>query len=162
MTTFLRLVMERSGLYHVDEFGIKNYHLRALLIASVIAMVVLCTTLGYATYHFEVGAEGANVETYTDAMWLMLMSSSTIGFGDYYPVTVGGRVMAILMFVFGVGILGGIGAMFATRMFGFTDTNVKNRELRKQNAEILDKVEQLEQKLDLLLQQTNGSNQGKG
>ncbi|WP_298441495.1 potassium channel family protein [uncultured Ferrimonas sp.] len=146
--------MERSKLYSVDEYGVKNYNLKPLLLASIVTMVTLCCGLGYFTYLFEVGAEGANVESYSDAVWLMLMSSSTIGFGDFYPVTVGGRVMAIIMFSLGVGILGGIGAMFATRMFGFSDTNVKNRELRQQNAAILDKVTALEAKLDKLLEQS--------
>ncbi|QIZ78906.1 two pore domain potassium channel family protein [Ferrimonas lipolytica] len=145
--------MERSGFYHLDEFGVKNYHLKALLITSILTMVMLCTGLGYLTYLFEVGAEGANVTNYAEAVWLMLMSASTIGFGDFYPVTLGGRIVSVVMFSLGVGILGGIGAMFATRMFGFSDTNVKNRELRKQNAEILEKVTALEAKLDRLLQQ---------
>jgi voltage-gated potassium channel len=44
-----------------------------------------------------------------------------------------------------------IGAQFINRFFGFSNTNVKNRELRRQNKEILDHNKQLEIKIDLLV-----------
>ncbi len=77
------------------------------------------------------------VQSYADALWLMLMSSTTIGFGDVYPITFVGRAAVFIMFILGVGILGGVGAVFANKIFGFADTNIKNRELRKQNEEII-------------------------
>jgi len=102
---------------------------------------------------------GSPVENYVDALWLMLMSSTTIGFGDVYPITLVGRAAVFIMFILGVGILGGVGAVFANKIFGFADTNIKNRELRKQNEDILrqnvkihDKLEKLEEKLESLSQ----------
>jgi hypothetical protein len=62
-----------------------------------------------------------------------------------------------VMFLLGVGILGGVGAVFANKIFGFADTNIKNRELRKQNdnilkqnADIYEKLIKLEAKLEKL------------
>ena len=55
-----------------------------------------------------------------------------------------------IMFILGVGILGGVGAVFANKIFGFADTNIKNRELRKQNEQILVQNEKIYQKLALL------------
>ena len=85
------------------------------------------------------------------------MSSTTIGFGDVYPITFIGRTAVFIMFILGVGILGGVGAVFANKIFGFADTNIKNRELRKQNEEIFaqniaihQKLEKLEEKLESL------------
>ena len=79
------------------------------------------------------------------------MSASTIGFGDHFPVSLGGRTVVAMMFYVGVGIVGFIGAQIADRVLGFADTNVKNRELRKQNAEILAHNKVLEKKLDSLI-----------
>lgn len=97
------------------------------------------------------------MQNYADALWLMLMSSTTIGFGDVYPITFVGRAAVFVMFILGVGILGGVGAVFANKIFGFADTNIKNRELRKQNEDIFaqnikihQKLEQLEAKLESL------------
>ena len=46
-----------------------------------------------------------------------------------------------------VGILGGVGAVFDNKIFGFADTNIKNRELRKQNEEILQQNNNIYKKL---------------
>lgn len=81
------------------------------------------------------------------------MSASTIGFGDFYPVSLGGRTLVALVFYFGVALVGFIGALLASSFFGFAETSVKNRELRKQNQEILDHNRLLEQKIDRLISQ---------
>ena len=80
-----------------------------------------------------------------------MLSASTIGFGDFYPVTLGGRIIVALIFYIGVGMVGFVGAQFVKKFVGFSDTNVKNRELRKQNEEILNRNKQLEEKIDKLI-----------
>jgi hypothetical protein len=77
----------------------------------------------------------------------MVMSSTTIGFGDIYPITFIGRVSVFIMFILGIGILGGMGAVFANKIFGFADTNVKNRELRMQNSQIIAQNNEISKKL---------------
>ncbi|MCP4324541.1 MAG: two pore domain potassium channel family protein [Alteromonadales bacterium] len=149
--------MEKSNLYKVDEFGVKNYNYGILALLSFTLFAVINIGLGYITFVAETNVVGSPVKNYADAFWLMLMSSTTIGFGDVYPITLVGRVAVFSMFILGVGILGGVGAVFANKIFGFADTNIKNRELRKQNEEILQqntaiyaKLEQLEVKLEAL------------
>lgn len=153
----LQSVMEKSNLYKVDEFGIKNYNFGVLGFVSLTIFFILNITLGYITFIAEVNAVDSPVQSYVDALWLMLMSSTTIGFGDVYPITFIGRAAVFVMFILGVGILGGVGAVFANKIFGFADTNIKNRELRKQNADIFAqnieihrKLEKLEEKLEAL------------
>lgn len=151
----LQNAMEKSHLYHVDEFGIKNYNYRILGFLSLALFSFLNIVLGYVTFLAETSVTDSPVQSYADALWLMLMSSTTIGFGDVYPITFIGRAAVFLMFILGVGILGGVGAVFANKVFGFADTNIKNRELRKQNEEIFaqntlihKKLEKLEEKLE--------------
>ncbi|WP_259367044.1 MULTISPECIES: potassium channel family protein [unclassified Colwellia] len=149
--------MEKTNLYRVDDFGIKNYNYGFIGIASFLLFLTLNLSLGYITYQAEYGLEGSNIKNYSDAIWLMVMSSTTIGFGDVYPITFIGRASVFIMFILGVGILGAMGAMFINKIFGFADTNIKNRELRMQNAQIItqntaitEKLIQLEEKLELL------------
>ena len=94
-----------------------------------------------------------DIEAIADAFWTLQMSASILGFGDHFPVTFGGRMIVALLFYIGVGLVGFIGALIADRVLGFADTNVKNRELRKQNAEILDHSLLLEKKIDSLVEQ---------
>lgn len=149
--------MEKSNLYKVDEFGIKNYNYGILGFFSLAVFSLLNIILGYVTFLSEISVVNSPVQTYVDALWLMLMSSTTIGFGDVYPITFIGRAAVFIMFILGVGILGGVGAVFANKIFGFADTNIKNRELRKQNEDIFaqnvkiqQKLEKLEEKLESL------------
>ena len=142
----LQNVMEKSNLYKVDEFGVKNYNYGVIGFFSLVVFSLLNIILGYVTFLAETSVTNSPVQNYVDALWLMLMSSTTIGFGDVYPITFVGRAAVFIMFILGVGIL------------GFADTNIKNRELRKQNDNILSqnieihrKLEKLEEKLESLL-----------
>jgi len=137
--------------YIIDEFGIKNYKSRYILILTVLTLYIIMAAAAQLLLHFELSDPAANIKTYADAFWALQMSSSTIGFGDYYPVTTAGRVIVMCMFYIGVGLMSFIGAQFINRFFGFSNTNVKNRELRRQNKEILEHNKVLEKKIDLLV-----------
>ena len=139
--------MEKSNLYRVDQFGVKNYNYGFIAVMSLILFLSLNLLLGYITYQAEVGLEASPINSFTDAIWLMVMSSTTIGFGDIYPITFIGRVSVFIMFILDIGILGGMGAVFANKIFGFADTNVKNRELRMQNSQIIAQNNEISKKL---------------
>jgi voltage-gated potassium channel len=141
--------------YWVDEFGVKNYNTFYLLLVTLVVLYAIIALLAIPLVHFEAAVEHANIKNYRDAFWVLQMSASTIGFGDYYPVTFAGRLIIAFMFYVGVGLVGFIGAQFVNKFVGFSDTNVKNRELRKQNAQILAHNQSLEKKVELLISQMN-------
>ncbi|WP_456277941.1 potassium channel family protein [Bacillus sp. AK128] len=48
-------------------------------------------------------------ETFTTpfvALWWVMTTVTTVGYGDYYPTTVEGRVFAIFLYIFGIGLIG--------------------------------------------------------
>jgi voltage-gated potassium channel len=145
--------MKEAFLYTVDDYGVRNYRGRYLGLLSIGSLYLIIALLSALLLYFEFDAVGTNITTYADAFWTLQMSASTIGFGDHFPVTLGGRMIVALLFYIGVGLVGFIGALIADRVLGFADTNVKNRELRKQNAEILDHSQLLEKKIDSLVEQ---------
>lgn len=140
-------------LYTVDEYGVRNYKTKYLVVMSFGILYLSITILAWFLLMAESSQPDANIANYSDAFWTLMMSASTIGFGDFYPTTLLGRVIVALMFYIGVGIVGFIGAMFADRVLGFADTSIKNRELRLQNEEILAHNKVLEKKLDTLVLQ---------
>ncbi len=137
--------------YTVDDYGVKNYNSLYLLIVTLIALYIVIGLLSIVLVEVESASPVANIITYKDAFWTLQMSASTIGFGDFYPVTFSGRIIVSAMFYIGVGMVGFIGAQFVNKFVGFSDTNVKNRELRLQNKEILNHNKQLERKIDDLV-----------
>ncbi len=138
--------------FTVDEFGVKNYNSFYLLIITIVVLYIVIALLSLPLYHAEVAIEHGNIKSYRDAFWTLQMSASTIGFGDFYPVTPAGRIIVAAMFYIGVGMVGFVGAQFVNKFVGFSDTNVKNRELRKQNKEILEHNKKLENKIDTLVE----------
>lgn len=75
------------------------------LLGYGIGMVLLTATIVTTA---ERNAEGANIQSFSDALYWSLITVSTVGYGDHYPVTVVGKFMAIFLIFFGIGIFGGI------------------------------------------------------
>ena len=62
---------------------------------------------GLLELRFEEDAPGANITTGGDALWWGYVTATTVGYGDQYPVTPGGRIVGLVMLTVGV-------ALFAT------------------------------------------------
>jgi Ion channel len=54
----------------------------------------------------EQSAPGANITTASDAIWYVIVTISTVGYGDQFPVTNEGRILGAVIIVIGVGIFG--------------------------------------------------------
>lgn len=58
-----------------------------------------------ALVFFESGADDSNIKNMYDALWYSLVTLSTVGYGDYYPVTPKGKIMAIVLVIGSLGVL---------------------------------------------------------
>lgn len=130
---------------HTDQYGIVNYTTWFKVLLSVFVLYAYITLAAYPLLILEEQSPDANIKTYEDAFWLLQMACSTIGFGDFYPTTTGGRWIVVCSFYIGVGIASFIGATIAGVFTNFTDQSVQNRELRKQNEEILQLLKEQKQ-----------------
>lgn len=54
----------------------------------------------------ESDAPGANITTASDSLWYTVVTISTVGYGDQYPVTTAGRIVGAIIIVVGVAIFG--------------------------------------------------------
>lgn len=87
------------------------------VLATVLVIMLLCTTAFYL-------CERGNIEglTYWDAMWWSFVTVTTVGYGDYFPISFIGRIMAALLMVSGIGAFGFATAAVAS---AFVETNLK-------------------------------------
>jgi voltage-gated potassium channel len=68
----------------------------------LVAAGVLLLDGALIVYFYERDAAGANILTVGNALWWAVVTVSTVGYGDLYPVTVPGRVVASAVMVIGI------------------------------------------------------------
>lgn len=80
--------------------------------------VLLAAILAYGTSGFLYFELPANPDlTWTDALWYSLVTLTTVGYGDFFPKTAGGRfLVGVPLMVIGIGLLGFILSVVATAL----------------------------------------------
>ncbi len=63
-------------------------------------------------------AEGANITNFLDALWWAIASVTTVGYGDRFPVTADGRLIATFLMVIGIGLFSALTALLAAWVMG--------------------------------------------
>ena len=81
---------------------------------------------GFGVFLVEHGHPGANITQYSDAVWWAVVTLATVGYGDYYPVTAVGRIIAIFMMISGVGIFALMVATFAKRRLQKAESKLRS------------------------------------
>ena len=85
----------------------------AAFVTLMLAFIVL-TVASALVLQFESKSPDANITTGGDALWWAVVTITTVGYGDKYPVTAGGRVTAIFVMFAGVGIIGALASILSS------------------------------------------------
>jgi voltage-gated potassium channel len=76
----------------------------ALYVVATTALIVLMA--GLAVLEAERGHPQSNIESYPQALWWAVCTITTVGYGDLYPETLEGRLVAVTLMVGGLGLIG--------------------------------------------------------
>ena len=125
-------------------------------LASIILLLVLLLTIGAGTILLlEHKQPGANITTGHDALWWAFVTISTVGYGDHYPVTNSGKLVASLVIICGVGVFGMISGLVTSLITEPTDLQNQKLESKDKKLDlILEQQQQILERLDKLEQQT--------
>jgi voltage-gated potassium channel len=82
-------------------------------LASMLVCLLIIVTCSIAVIQFERPA-GGNIATPEDAMWWAVSTMTTVGYGDRFPVTSEGRMIAIFLMAAGVGAFGTLSGLMAS------------------------------------------------
>src|SRR5271157_697176 len=77
------------------------YRERFVQIATVILGVILISAT--SVYYFERARENSTIRSLWDGVWWSVVTMGTVGYGDIYPITAGGRAVGLLLIFAGVG-----------------------------------------------------------
>lgn len=100
-----------------------------IYIGLVLPILVLTCSLG--VFEAEHRAPGANITQYGDALWWAFVTITTIGYGDYYPVTFEGRAIAVLLMLSGLALVSVITVSFASWFLDRMNIEVTTKSNKK-------------------------------
>ena len=99
LDTLRRVLLMRSD----RLYTLLKTNLGFVIPATLTLSIIIFGAIG--VYLAEHGHQGANITKLSDAFWWAVVTITTVGYGDYYPVTSVGRIIAVLVMFSGIGIV---------------------------------------------------------
>ncbi|HJM41519.1 MAG TPA: ion channel, partial [Candidatus Thalassarchaeaceae archaeon] len=115
-------------------------------------LIFVVTAIGFAggfiAYLFEQHASKAVcgdtcIDTLPEAMWWAITTATTVGYGDYAPVTNGGRAVAIFLMFTGIALYGLLTATLSQLIWARGRKSGKNSNGEGNSNEMIERLERL-------------------
>ncbi|HEX6474164.1 MAG TPA: ion transporter [Candidatus Limnocylindria bacterium] len=76
----------------------------ATFLLTIFLVILVLEVAGASIYYVEVSDAAANIKSAGDAIWWGLVTITTVGYGDRYPVTPEGRIIGTFLLMSGIGL----------------------------------------------------------
>ena len=119
----------------VLKFMKRLYRERFVQIATVILSVIFISAT--SVYYFELAREDSNIRSLWDGVWWAVVTMGTVGYGDIYPITAGGRAVGLILIFAGVGLMSLFTATIASIFVERKIKEGKGLETVKENNHIV-------------------------
>ncbi len=128
--------------------------IQSVFLSVVLIAFTLVITSSILVLNFESKTNGP-IKTPFDAIWWSISTLTTVGYGDVYPVSLEGRMVAIVLMIAGVGIFGTFSGFIASWIIGPTQKkeSVDIEELREELKEIKATLKEIKTKLELQIKE---------
>ncbi|WP_239163507.1 potassium channel family protein [Paractinoplanes rishiriensis] len=114
----------------------------ALYVGGTTVLLVLVGAL--AILDAERTSPDGNIRDYPQALWWAIVTITTVGYGDFYPTTLPGRLVALGLMIGGIGLIGFVTGSLATWIVERISTSERPSEATKEDiASILDEISRL-------------------
>jgi voltage-gated potassium channel len=116
--------------------GQRQFHLVLLVAVGV----MLLSALGLYVVERQ---QNEAITSFADAVWWAVTTTTTVGYGDIYPRTLEGRLIAVLLMLTGIGVIGVFTASIASFFVAGEGTDTM--------SDVQQRLDAIERKLDALL-----------
>lgn len=96
--------------------AIKSIKEELALFAAATAFILYLSSVGI--YYFENAVQPDKFTSIFSCLWWAVISVTTVGYGDMYPVTLGGRIFTFFVLVAGIGIVAVPTSLLAAALSG--------------------------------------------
>ena len=111
-------------------------------------MLLIVWVGGLMVLNAERGAPGAEIVNLEDAVWWSFETITTVGYGDFVPVTGLGRLFAIFIMFFGISVLSMVTATVAASLAKRRqETNNQTDDVMKEISELKSMVADLQKQI---------------
>jgi voltage-gated potassium channel len=120
---------------------------QSAIFAVILVAIILIVVGSISILNLEANA-GGNIKTAEDAVWWSLVTITTIGYGDRYPITTEGRIIATVIMIAGVGLFGTISGFVASAFLtpGGKKVESEEKDIRKELEEIKEMIREMKEK----------------
>ena len=108
----LRILRAFRSTKHLMNHVFKSRAQGTLTTVSILAVMLIIFS-SIAVLQLETDAN-SNIKTAEDALWWSYVTIATVGYGDKFPITTGGRIIGVLLMTGGVGLFGTFTAFIST------------------------------------------------
>ena len=144
----LRILRAAKATKVLAEFLLYRRAQSAFLAASLLSILLIVLSAS-AVLQFETSPE-ANIRDAEDALWWAVVTITTVGYGDRFPLSTEGRLIAVLLMLAGVGLFGLFSGFVAAWFLGAPGSQ----------SEELQPVERLEAEVRSLREQLAAARDG--
>ncbi|MFM9877475.1 MAG: potassium channel family protein [Rhodoglobus sp.] len=134
------LFLSARGLHRILRNRVLSY--------VVIAALGVWFIAGLAVTQAERDAPGANIHDVAEGWWWAFITMATVGYGDVFPVTVEGRLVAVGLVVTGVALIGTVTAYIAS--WFAAQTRAAEEAIQAEIDESEDKIDALSREVSAL------------
>jgi voltage-gated potassium channel len=98
-------LLREYGFRALGEWLVRERAQSALYVVTFLVVLMLEVS-SILMLPLEASSPDANITTGGDALWWGMVTVTTVGYGDQYPVTTGGRALGVLVLILGVALFG--------------------------------------------------------
>ncbi len=117
----------------IAQFGLARRGQSALFAVSLLSIIAV-TTAAIAVLQFEAGS-GGTITDPESALWWAFVTITTVGYGDFYHITQGGRAVGMVLMLIGVGLFATLSGFFASWILD-ESTEAESSEIERLRLEM--------------------------
>jgi len=140
-TTWMVVVLSLRSIKCIIEYVLSK--IQTAYTSMLIIGLALVSFSTVSILQFET-IEGCNIKDFWDALWWSVCTITTVGYGDKFPITTGGKVIAIILMGCGIGLFGTLIGYISSY---FTDKEKEHNDKIDTIEELSDQIKELRNEL---------------